>query len=584
MKVNLRKILAAGVMMYSMAVTAQTVEVDGVYYELSGSTATAVKPQSGEYTGAFTLVPQITLDNVVYSVRLSSNSLQGSEISEFTLADGWQNARLNTPIYLRDVEKLERINLMCGIQAAESDYYSSTISLDGRGACVDLIVNKGIDRSSIRLSKFNVYGPDGNRLTPFLLTEESEPERITPDADGTFKLGKDFFTTDGRHCGVTELSTGYLAVMMYMEINGYVVGLRLSPLVGQGSDFYTVGGFNYVVWGGRAMLSSQNPATTSGDIVIPEKVVINDTDMAVELISEEAFKGCLVTSVTFPSSLTATYGTVGLDNCETLTSVDLSAVSVPGLRLSFDNCPKLVEVKFPENLSQLNYTFADCTSLENVVLPSNLEVLGARAFKGCKSLSSIELPSTLRNIGMSAFEDCSLSNVDIPAGCLVSCAFTINNPDNKLYDIEVLECLEQAVRLKLNWSNITGGHGAPLPLCVVPDKSPVSMIMYPDENDVFIIPRYDSNNRLISSVYFSYNSSAGDYMPGLQVGDTLPQNRSLFKYTLPQYSGVEEIEATGNDCPAEFFDLQGRPVNCENAAPGIYIRRQGSTSSKVVIR
>ena len=55
MKVNLRKILAAGVMMYSMAVTAQTVEVDGVYYELSGSTATAVKPQSGEYTGLLPL-------------------------------------------------------------------------------------------------------------------------------------------------------------------------------------------------------------------------------------------------------------------------------------------------------------------------------------------------------------------------------------------------------------------------------------------------------------------------------------------------------------------------------------------------
>ena len=80
--------------------------------------------------------------------------------------------------------------------------------------------------------------------------------------------------------------------------------------------------------------------------------MINDTDMAVELISEEAFKGlpCYVGHI-FPSSLTATYGTVGLDNCETLTSVDLSAVSVPGLRLSFDNCPELVEVKFPENLN-----------------------------------------------------------------------------------------------------------------------------------------------------------------------------------------------------------------------------------------
>ena len=96
------------------------------------------------------------------------------------------------------------------------------------------------------------------------------------------------------------------------------------------------------------------------------------------------------------------------------------------------------------------------------------------------------------------------------------------------------------------------------------------------------IPRYDSNNRLISSVYFSYNSSAGDYMPGLQVGDTLPQNRSLFKYTLPQYSGVEEIEAS--DAAAKYFNLQGIEVSVGSLAPGIYIRRQGSTSSKVVIR
>lgn len=51
-----------------------------------------------------------------------------------------------------------------------------------------------------------------------------------------------------------------------------------------------------------------------------------------------------------------------------------------------------------------------------------------------------------------------------------------------------------------------------------------------------------------------------------------------------QQSSISQIEASGNDCPAEYFDLQGRPVNRDNAAPGLYIRRQGSTSSKVVIR
>lgn len=52
----------------------------------------------------------------------------------------------------------------------------------------------------------------------------------------------------------------------------------------------------------------------------------------------------------------------------------------------------------------------------------------------------------------------------------------------------------------------------------------------------------------------------------------------------PTTTGVEEIAVEGNDseAPVEFYDLNGRRVN--NPDNGLYIRRQGNTVTKVIIR
>lgn len=47
-------------------------------------------------------------------------------------------------------------------------------------------------------------------------------------------------------------------------------------------------------------------------------------------------------------------------------------------------------------------------------------------------------------------------------------------------------------------------------------------------------------------------------------------------------SGIDGVEVSDNDAPVEYFDLQGRPV--ADPAPGVYIRRQGSKTEKVIIR
>jgi len=49
-------------------------------------------------------------------------------------------------------------------------------------------------------------------------------------------------------------------------------------------------------------------------------------------------------------------------------------------------------------------------------------------------------------------------------------------------------------------------------------------------------------------------------------------------------SGVENVEASIEDAPAVYYNLQGIRVAAENLTPGIYIRRQGSQSTKVLVK
>ena len=49
-------------------------------------------------------------------------------------------------------------------------------------------------------------------------------------------------------------------------------------------------------------------------------------------------------------------------------------------------------------------------------------------------------------------------------------------------------------------------------------------------------------------------------------------------------SGITDITVDNSNAPVEFYNLQGVRVNAENLTPGIYVRRQGSQVSKVLVK
>lgn len=165
-----------------------------------------------------------------------------------------------------------------------------------------------------------------------------------------------------------------------------LVGAAASPIL-TAADLSDL---TYTTTNGEVQISGCNFGAT-GDLEIPE--VINNNP--VTSIKQYAFynrKG--LTSVTFPNSVT-------LFGDQILRAAN-SIVSIPSLG-GISSIPP--------------YTFAACTSLEDIVLHNGITTIGNNAFLDCASLEVVRIPATVGVLGYSSFSGCiSLKEVHFDGG------------------------------------------------------------------------------------------------------------------------------------------------------------------------
>lgn len=76
----------------------------------------------------------------------------------------------------------------------------------------------------------------------------------------------------------------------------------------------------------------------------------------------------------------------------------------------------------------LSEGFSGLTSLQEVVLPEGITIIGRKAFYGCSGLSKFELPNTLTTIEQYAFSECSsLTTVVFPESVTKICSYAYYN-------------------------------------------------------------------------------------------------------------------------------------------------------------
>ena len=105
--------------------------------------------------------------------------------------------------------------------------------------------------------------------------------------------------------------------------------------------------------------------------------------------TRELAPGCLSSTGIYTLALPKHFVAIGAhacDSCRLLNSVDLRNTMIE---------------EIPE------FTFAHCTSLREVFLPTTLHTIRVKAFMNCAALVELAIPPALKYIGSRAFLDCT---------------------------------------------------------------------------------------------------------------------------------------------------------------------------------
>lgn len=599
-------------------------EEGGLWYEAYGNTANVVlSPDKKQYEGVVELPSSVTHDGVQYFVRaMNSTVFRDSSISDFTLGEGFDK---NQDKYYRYVDlwfrydaALERLTLksFCG-----EDVGYGNMQMGNNPGCVYVYVRNFGDCTEVAIDKFNVYGPDGKKLSPFLSIGENPEKRVYPDENGVFHLGPKFYYEDSL-CGVIPISGGYTVVYLWVEYEGQYMKIRTEPLSYQSGISTVQDGLQYTFTGQELILTAPEDGTVySGEFNIPETVEYNGQTFPVTQIGAGAFAGSAITSLTIPSSIIRIEDNA-FEGCEDLKSVDISALTDMNWKSNnvgfnlFRGCESLCEVKLPSTMTRIpNRMFDGCTSLAEIELPESLTEIAYRAFAGCESLSTINLPDGLVEINSEAFVGSGIENIVWPgesgmarsenilqglgARAFANCAKLadvrlpkidrIFNPfdDSKLISFEIIEDTDEYVRFRCD-ANIYDTDGNKLPLFAYNnfyyDENGFRPAYY-GENNEYKVPRKELINnmgRYVGILSFYYDFSKGDYFRSFGLED---RNTALsfFNVTIPEKTeGIEDAIISDTDAPVEYFNLQG--IRVERPSEGLYIRRCGNKAEKTVIR
>ena len=155
---------------------------------------------------------------------------------------------------------------------------------------------------------------------------------------------------------------------------------------------------------------------------------------SVQSIGYEAFQDCTgLKSITIGSGVTsigtcAFYGCTAVERFEMLGSAD-SIGGLPTDNLTtfvwngstvpsraFYGAELLTSVTLGDKVKELSYgAFSCCSSLKEINIPNNVEIIGPFAFESCIELETITIGNSVKEIGESAFSECiSLTEIVIP--------------------------------------------------------------------------------------------------------------------------------------------------------------------------
>lgn len=175
---------------------------------------------------------------------------------------------------------------------------------------------------------------------------------------------------------------------------------------------------------------------------------------SVTKIGDYAFSGCNeLNSIHLPSGV-KDIGKGAFQACWKLTSVTIPSGVTRIKDGLFHACSGLKSIMIPSTVTEIgDYAFSDCKVLASIDIPSNVTSIGREAFSWCSGLNSIKIPSGVKSIGDSAFFVCYyITKIIICAPVPPVCGEYVFDDINKsICTLQVPEGCEAAYKAADQW-------------------------------------------------------------------------------------------------------------------------------------
>lgn len=379
-----------------------------------------------------------------------------------------------------------------------------------------------------------------------------------------------------------------------------------------GVNYYIGGGFQLggptIPKIGDVCIVAPNPDYTGTDLVIPETVPYGEDGHQIKVvgIAPEAFKGNqTITSVTFPNFFpeTSSYlryynGATGkkedvmgknmFEGCSNLRKIVLSEGTeyVKFTEPPFKGCP-IAEVDIPQTLTKLDNLLAN-SAVETIDIPDWVTEI---SFRECEQLREVPALPGMTEVPEFCFYGCnSLVNVEVPVNAIkiVRGAFQLCANLESVVISDKVETLGQAAfascpkldkvtvgaAVKVMGSSVFQGSDAITEIEFKPVTAPIFQEV--------------GNPTATAATAHIFDQEVLDNAVATVPDGSLPSYRSQgwfsFAHAQDATTGVGDITVGINDVPVRYFNLQGIEVDADALVPGIYIKNQGNSTTKIAIR
>lgn len=426
-------------------------------------------------------------------------------------------------------------------------------------------------------------------------------QNITPDP--TFTIAKtDSLTTltaDTRlFCGYNESGTSWRGFFLKDYAFNYKVEQGGG---GEMQDTVTVNNIEYALDHSMKEATVLGCAASLTKLDMPGTINANNTDYTVVAVAEQAFYGnSKLTSASLPKTLKV-LGKDAFRNVRNLNELkieDLAAwcnvwmangnanpiynvfnsIQSKWGKVYFNGTQVSTSLEIPASVNRIGRSFYGFKTLTSVTLPTGLKVLGDQSFANCINLPTVEIPSTVDSIG-SAFWGCEkINNIVIPNGVVTLGASTFYGC-KALTDVKLNEGLKTIGSMTFTSCTALTEIELPTTLTDIAGTAFMSSKNITSVKCKAVVPPTTTDN-----AFADFAATATLYV----LEESIPAYKAALGWK--NFSSIKKLDKSvngidaDNDAPAYYYDLNGFRVEQENLTPGIYVKVQGSKTTKVVIK